>query len=127
MFISSEQKLTFSRFFLEPANATHRQYEALRAYFVEGASSKEAAQRFGYTSGSFRTLVHQFRQDPQRSFFRPPREHNEADTRQDELRQRVVALRKQNLSIYDIRRALEHEGPSLSPVAVNNIPNAEGF
>ena len=46
MFISSEQKLTFSRFFLEPANATHRQYEALRAYFVEGASSKEAAQRF---------------------------------------------------------------------------------
>jgi transposase len=127
MFISSEQKLTFSRFFLEPANATHRQYEALRAYFVEGASSKEAAQHFGYTSGSFRTLVHQFRQDPQRSFFRPPREHNQADTRQDELRQRVIALRKQNLSIYDISRALEHEGQSLSPVAVNNILKEEGF
>ena len=45
MFISSEQKLTFSRFFMEPSNATHRQYEALRAYFVEGVSSKEAARR----------------------------------------------------------------------------------
>src|SRR5437588_521490 len=127
MFISSEQKLTFSRFFLEPANATQRQYEALRAYFVEGASSKQAAQRFGYTPGSFRTLVHQFRQDPQRPFFRHPREHNEADTRQDQLRQRVIALRKQNLSIYDISRTLGHEGQPLSPVAVNNILEEEGF
>src|SRR5438477_12883858 len=126
MFISSEQKLTFSRFFMEPSNATHRQYEALRAYFVEGVSSKEAAQRFGYTPGTFRTLVHQFRQDPQRSFFRPPREQH-TDPRQDELRQRVIALRKQNLSIYDISQALEHEGHSLSPVAVNLILEQEGF
>jgi transposase len=127
MFISSEQKLTFSRFFLEPSNATHRQYEALRAYFVEGVSSKEAAQRFGYTAGSFRTLVHQFRQDPQHSFFRPPHEQQHTATPQDELRQRVIALRKQNLSIYDISRALEHEGHSLSPVAVNHILKQEGF
>src|SRR5436853_7034044 len=102
MFISPEQKLTFSRFFLEPSNATHRQYEALRAYFVEGVSSKEAAQRFGYTPGSFRTLVHHFRQDPQRSFFCPPHEQQHTATPQDELRQRVIALRKQNLSTYDI-------------------------
>src|SRR5947209_13430277 len=105
MFISSEQKLTCSRFFTEPSNATHRQYEALRAYFVEGASSKQAAQRFGYTPGSFRTLVHQFRKDPQRPFFRPTHEHPQADARQDEIRLRVIALRKQNLSIYDISRA----------------------
>jgi hypothetical protein len=32
-----------ARFFLQPANPTHRIYEALRAYFVEGLSSKEAA------------------------------------------------------------------------------------
>src|SRR3954454_21537401 len=118
MFTGSAKELTdLARRFTEPANATHRQYEALRAYFVEGASSNEAAHRFGYTPGSFRTLVHQFRQDPQRSFFRPPREHNLADTRQDQLRQRVIALRKQNLSIYDISRALGHEGQPLSPVA----------
>jgi transposase-like protein len=127
MFINSEQKLTFSRFFLEPSNATHRQYEALRAYFVEGVASKEAAQRFGYTPGSFRALVHQFRQDPQRAFFRPPRESDEAAPPRHELRQRVIALRKQNLSIYDIREALSHEGRSLSPVAVHTILKEEGF
>jgi transposase-like protein len=112
---------------LEPANATHRQYEALRAYFVEGVASKEAARRFGYTPGSFRTLVHQFRRDPQRAFFRPPQEPPAADARRGELRQRVIALRKQNLSIYDISRTLEHEGLTLSPVAGNNILKEEGF
>ena len=30
--------------FLEPRNATHRQYEALRAYYVEGLPSAEAAK-----------------------------------------------------------------------------------
>jgi DNA-directed RNA polymerase specialized sigma24 family protein len=69
LFISKDKKLTFSHHFLEPGNTSHRQYEALRAYFVEGLSSAQAATRFGYTSGSFRSLVHQFRQNPQRSFF----------------------------------------------------------
>jgi hypothetical protein len=58
--------------FLEPANATHRQYEALRAYFVEKRSCAEAAERFGYTPGSFRVLAHKFRMDPRRTFFVAP-------------------------------------------------------
>lgn len=36
MVAKSRQSLTLSRHFLEPTNATHRRYEALRAYFVEG-------------------------------------------------------------------------------------------
>ena len=35
------------RFFLEPTDAAHRQYEALRAFFIEGLPSHEAARRFG--------------------------------------------------------------------------------
>ena len=54
-------QLREARFFLEPVNALHRQYEALRAYFVEGLPSAEAARRFGYTPGAFRVLCHQFR------------------------------------------------------------------
>jgi len=44
---SPEQLTEWHRFFLEPKNATHRQYEALRAYFVEGVTSKEAAKKLG--------------------------------------------------------------------------------
>jgi transposase-like protein len=69
MFNSKTNKLTdMTRFFLEPKNTTHRQYEALRAYFAEDLSSAEVARRFGYSPGSFRVLTHQFRQNPDRSF-----------------------------------------------------------
>ena len=68
---NSRDRLTLARRFLEPSNSTHRQYEALRAFFVEGVPSAEAAARFGYTPGSFRVLVHQFRNQPERDFFIP--------------------------------------------------------
>src|SRR5690348_17010423 len=35
--------------FLQPRNPIHRQYEALRAFFVEGLCSAQVAERFGYT------------------------------------------------------------------------------
>jgi hypothetical protein len=58
MFTSEAKKLTdLSQVFLEPINATHRQYEALRAFFVEGTPSAEVVRSFGYTPGSFR--IHQ--------------------------------------------------------------------
>ena len=65
---NARDDLTLARRFLEPSNSAHRQYEALRAFFVDGVPSAEAAARFGYTSGSFRVLVHQFRNRPPRSF-----------------------------------------------------------
>jgi hypothetical protein len=122
---SKANKLT--RVFLEPSNATHRQYEALRAFFVEGLSSVEAAKRFGYTPGSFRVLCHQFRNNPHREFFLPPAKGPQAAPKMDRVRQEVITLRKQNLSIYDISRALEHAGNKLSPAAISLIIREEGF
>src|SRR3954470_21608118 len=69
---NSGDRLILKRRFLEPSNSTHRQYEALRAYFVDRLPSAEVAARFGYTPGSFRVLVHQFRNEPHRDFFTPP-------------------------------------------------------
>jgi hypothetical protein len=128
MFTSKPKKLTdLARIFLEPSNSTHRQYEALRAFFVEGLPSAEAARRFGYTTGSFRVLVHQFRQNPRRDFFLTSAKGPQVAPKADLLRDQVIALRKQNLSIYDISRNLAHQGNSLSPVAVAQILKHEGF
>ena len=103
MFTSEPKELTdVTRVFLEPTNATHRQYEALRAFFVDGVRGVEVARRFGYTPGSFRVLVHQFRQDPHRPFFLTPVKGPQSAPKSDPLRDLVVALRKQNLSIYDL-------------------------
>jgi hypothetical protein len=128
MFTSKAKKLTdLSQVFLEPTNATQRQYEALRAFFVEGIPSAEVARSFGYTPGSFRVLVHQFRQNPRRDFFLTPAKGPHSAPKTDPLRDRVIALRKQNLSIYDISRNLAHQGHPLSPVAVAQILKEEGF
>jgi hypothetical protein len=126
--MSAANKLTpLAHRFLQPSNSTHRQYEALRAYFVEGLPSAEAAARFGYSPGSFRVLVHQFRQHPQRGFFLTPAKGPQTAPKSQPLRERVVALRKQNLSIYDISRTLQHEGQALSPAAVFVLLKSEGF
>jgi hypothetical protein len=112
---------------LEPSNSTHRQYEALRAFFVDGLPSAEAAARFGYTPGSFRVLVHQFRNRPGRGFFVPTAREGRPPGKQTRLREQVVALRKQNLSVHDISRALARDGESLSPAAIAVILKDEGF
>jgi len=111
--------------FLTPQNSNHRQYEALRAYFVERLPGPEVARRFGYTVGSLYQLVHQFRQDPRRRFFaEPPRPGAKPD---GAVRQQIIRLRKQNLSIYDISDALKKEDIQRSPVAVASVLKEEGF
>ena len=119
------------RAFLEPVNATHRQYEALRAYFVDKQPSKEVAERFGYTPGSFRVLCHHFRADPHREFSLPERSRAtivaRPATKTQRLREKVIALRKQNLSVYDIQAALADGGETLSPPAIWAILSEEGF
>lgn len=129
MSISQGYELTdLSRFFLEPTSPTHRQYEALRAYFVDRLPSAEAAKRFGYTPGSFRVLCHDFRRNLGRQFFaKPAHAAPRVVPKKERVRAKVVELRKQNMSIYDISRGLEEEGESLSPAAVAMIVTEEGF
>lgn len=121
-----------ARFFLEPEKVRHRQYEALRAYFVEGLSSTEAAGRFGYSPGSFRGLCHQFRealrgQVPLDRFFQDVKRGPQSAPARDRVRERVVALRKQNLSVYDIQRELHAEGEDISINALSVLLREEGF
>jgi hypothetical protein len=50
------------QFFLDADSATyHRQYEALRAIFVDRLPQTDVADKYGYTHGSMRQLVRQFR------------------------------------------------------------------
>lgn len=124
---NSGDRLTLARRFLEPSNSTHRQYEALRAFFVDGVPSAEAAKRFGYTPASFRVLVYRFRNQIEPEFFVPATREGRPPGKQVRLREQVITLRKQNLSVHDISHALAREGVSLSPAAVAAILKQEGF
>jgi hypothetical protein len=48
-------------FFLHPTQVLHRQYEAIRAVFVEHRPLPQVAQQFGYSYGSLHNLVADFR------------------------------------------------------------------
>lgn len=128
MTIHTKDKLTDPKqFFLEPSNSAQRQYEALRAFFIEEIPSAEAAKRFGYTPGSFRVLVHDFRHDPAPQFFIPPQRGPDSAPKSDPLRDRIITLRKQNFSIYNIRDLLREEGHALGTSTIAAILKEEGF
>jgi len=117
--------MDLAQVFLDPQNTTHRQYEALRAYFVDRTPAAEIAQRFGYTVGSLHQLAHQLRQNPARRFFaEPPRPGAKAS---EAVQRQIVQLRKQNLSIHDISEALKKEGIVRTPAAVALVLKQEGF
>ena len=114
-------------FFAEPATARQRQYEALRAFFLDGLTSKEVAHRFGYSHGAFRVLCHDFRRGLLPDFFATTRTGPREQPKKSKARDQVLALRKRNYSIYDISRALKQQGLILSATAVREILAAEGF
>jgi transposase len=114
-------------FFSEPAAPRQRQYEALRAYFVDQLSSTEAARRFGYTPGAFRVLCHAFRRDALPQFFATARPGPQTQPKKTRAQEQIVALRKRNYSVYEISQALKEQGIALGVTAVREVLAQEGF
>src|SRR5215472_13414778 len=117
------------KFFLTPQSPVQRQYEALRAFFVDEEPSTEVARRFGYSAGAFRVLCHQFRHNPEKraSFFRQPQRGRQSAPLRDRVRDLAVALRKRNLSVYDMQRELAAAGHSISINSLIILLREEGF
>jgi transposase len=126
--ISAPKDLIACRqFFLELTEPKQRQYEALRAYFVEGRSSQEVARAFGYSVGSFRVLCHHFRREAEPEFFATSRHGPQIQPQKSAARDTIIALRKQNHSVYEISETLQDQGMALSPTGVREVLKAEGF
>lgn len=117
-------------FFSHPACTAQRHYEALRAFYHEGLPAAEAAKKFGLSSAYFKKLRVEFARTLRGGllpFFeekkRGPKEpHTDEDTVQ-----RIVALRKRNYSIADIKSVLDTEQCRVSLDTIDRILKAEGF
>ncbi len=48
-------------FFLRPRSTSHRRYEALRAFFIEGRPPADVALQFGYKPAALKVLISRFR------------------------------------------------------------------
>jgi hypothetical protein len=116
-----------AQYFLDPTQPKQRQYEALRAFYVEKRPSAEVARDFGYSPGAFRVLCHDFCHTPQPTFFLTSRPGPRFQPKKSAARELILSLRKQNLSIYEISEALKAQKFPLSSTAVNEVLRAEGF
>lgn len=120
-----------ARLFLQPKTVKHRKYEALRACFVERLPVPEAAKRFDYTPGTLHVMCSRFRQHPSLEAFFPsltvPPAKPGPVPRRFALLDKIVALRKQNQSVYDIAAALQHAGTPLTPPMIGRILREQGF
>ena len=113
--------------FAHPAQPNQRRYEALRAYLYEGASLDQAAGRFGYTPATLNSLARDLRAGKLALFApagKPGRKHA---PKKDRALPRVIQLRRDGLSVYEISTRLAVEGIGLNRTGVGQILREEGF
>jgi transposase len=118
-----------AEWFTTPAQVNHRRYEALRAFFVDGLSYQQAADRFGYTRWAMINLVREWRAG-KLELFAPPRKPGPPPgvaPAKERVRGRVIQLRRQGLSTYEISARLAAEQTPLNRTSVGEILAEEGF
>src|SRR6266496_3953881 len=125
----SPQREAEAEWFTSPRQVNQKRYEALRAYFADGLSYAEAAARFGYTRWAMINLVREHRAG-KLELFAPPRKPGPPPgtaPARDRVRGRVIGLRRQGLSAYEISARLSAEGTPLNRTSVAEILAEEGF
>jgi hypothetical protein len=120
-------------FFLRPKSIAHKQYEALRMFFVDKRPAAEVARSFGYTYRGFTTIASNFRKalgksaDAAGMFFLERKKGRKKDEKVLGAKDIVVQLRKKYYSIEDIKATLDSKGHSVSEKTIYNILSEEGF
>jgi len=118
-----------ARWFTDPGQVNQRRYEALRAYFVDGLTYAQAGKRHGYTRWAMINLVREHRAGKLELFAPPRRPGPPPGTApaKERARARVIGLRRQGLSTYEISARLSAAGTPLNRTSVGEILAEEGF
>lgn len=119
-------------FFEMPNSVAHKQYEALRMYYIDGVPAQQVAQRFGYTYRAFTSLVSDFRRkllmNPGDSiFFVKNSPGRKVSVHTNDAKAIIIDMRKKYYSVPEIKVALDGLGHMLSEKNIYNILAAEGF
>ncbi len=113
--------------FTRPSQPNQRRYEALRAYFVEGAPAAQVAERLGYTRSTVEALVRDYRKGRLGELFVAPRPGPKRQPKKDAARELVIELRRRRHGLEEIVAELERAGTPLSRTAVWEILGEAGL
>ena len=119
-------------YFKTPCNLSQKQYEALRAFFVDRQKAEEVAGQFGYKLSAFYSLVRNFRlylhsNTSEDFFFKVSKKGRRSKAQSSSLLSLVVALRKKNFSVPDIKTLLDAQGHDVSEGSIDRLLKREGF
>ncbi len=117
-------------YFDNPTSPLQRHYEALKAFYKDGLSAEEAASKFDFSPTYFKKLRFEFAQQlrsGKNPFFAINKPGPKERTTSHEAMDRIIALRKQNHSILDIKVVLDSEGKKISLETIDQILKSEGF
>lgn len=119
-------------FFTNLSHPLHKQYEALRALCVERKSVREVAKMSGYTELSINSLKRDFKQRLQNGltaeyYFKDVEVGRKNRADKDAIREIIIKLRKQNISILDIKSALQSQDILVSHDFIYQVVSGDGF
>lgn len=115
-----------SEYFLQPAGAVQRRYEALRCYFVDEAPADQVGARFGYSPATVHQLAAELRAG-RTDFFRSSKPGPKGPRKTTTVRDRVLVLRAADRSVTEIADALTAQGSPVSAQTVWAILKSEGL
>jgi transposase len=124
--MAEDEEFNPIEYFQNPKEPAQKRYEALRAYFLESLTQKEAAKRAGYSISTFQSLVSNFQNGKVEFFVKPQYGPNRRQA-SDFIHERIVSLRKSGHSVYEIKDILSKEGFGTSIQTVNRIIKDEGY
>lgn len=117
-------------FFRNPKLASHKHYEALRAFYLEGYNATDAAEQSGLSPKYFKKLRFELANKLKAGiypFFSASKPGPKNRSTGKNIVEYVVELRKHNYSVVDIKVALEAKGEKLSVNTIDQILKSEGF
>ena len=127
IFIYMATRIDPYQYFAHPQSPGQRQYEALRAFYIDGLPARVVADHFGYTVASFNALRQIFKTG-KLSFQFTDKPGPRGSRVPKELQERICEIRRRhNLSAYRIAEIMAIEGNELSPRTINRVLKKAGF
>lgn len=114
------------KFFKYPKSTAQKQYEALRAFYIDKVPGKDVARRFSYTYTAFNTLKQRFKVG-QLNLFAHPTPGPKGPRLEPETKEAIINYRKKRLSAYQIAEVLDNMSKPVSVSTINRILSKEGF
>jgi transposase len=129
--VKSSLNHELAEYFEATVNPLHRQYLAMRMFVLEDKTAEEVAAHYGYTVSTVYTYVRRFKErlascndDP---FFKEPQMGRKKLDHGGEINDLVVAYRKRNFSVPEIKAALDAQNIDVSERYISLLLADEGF